>query len=84
MSASSAADTAFAGKLEFGINAGSQTWSGQSWGSTLAFATALGTAAVDTTQNLTITFQGQMAGTTGDSVFLSNFTVVRYPAQVNP
>lgn len=82
--ANSAADTAFVGKLEFVLNAGSQPWSGQSWGSSLAFATALGSASLDTTQNLTITFQGQMAATTGDSLSLSNFTVVRYPAQVNP
>jgi hypothetical protein len=82
--AASAADTAIAGKLEFGINAGSQPWSGQSWGSSLAFATVLGSASLDTTQLLTISFLGQMSASTGDTVFLSNFTVVRYPAQVNP
>ncbi len=82
--ANTAADTAFAGKLEFVINAGTQPWSGENWGSSLAFSTALGAASENTTQNLTITFQGQMSASAGDSLFLSGFTVVRYPAQVNP
>jgi hypothetical protein len=81
----SAADTAFAGSMEFSINTGSsQPWSGQSWGSTLAFATALGSASLNTALSVTIGFVGQMSASTTDSVFLSNFTVVRYPAQTNP
>lgn len=80
----SASDTAMAGRLEFSINAGAQPWSGESYGSVLPFAPALGSASADTTQNLTITFLGQMSTGTTDSLELSNFTVVRYPAQVNP
>jgi hypothetical protein len=79
-----AGDTAFAGTLQFAINAGSQPWNGQSWGSSLAFATLMGLASLDTTQSLTIAFQGQMSAAGGDNVFLGGFTVVRYPAQVNP
>jgi len=79
-----ASEAAFAGKLEFSVNAGSQPWSGESFGSALPFLTAMGATAVDTTQNLTISFLGQMASSTGDSLSLSNFTVVRYPAQTNP
>jgi hypothetical protein len=33
---------------------------------------------------VTIAFLGQMSGSTSDTVSLSSFTVVRYPAQVNP
>ncbi len=80
----SASDAAMAGRLDFSINAGAQPWSGQSFGSVLPLATALGSASVDTTQNLTITFLGQMSNGTTDALELSSFTVVRYPAQINP
>jgi len=33
---------------------------------------------------LTISFLGQMSGSTSDTLTLSNFTVLRYPAEVNP
>jgi hypothetical protein len=79
-----AADTGFAGILSFAIGAGIQQWSGQSWGSGLAFAPALGSASASTSLSLTISFLGQMSGTTSDTLTLNNFTVVRYPAQVNP
>jgi hypothetical protein len=79
-----AADTAYVGRLEFAINSSAQPWNGQSWGSSLAFATAVGSASANTTQSLTISFLGQMSGAGSDSVSLSSFTVVRYPAQVNP
>jgi hypothetical protein len=82
--AGSATDTAFVGTLVFAVNASTQPWNGQSWGSTLAFAAAVGSTSVNTTQSLTISFLGQLGASTGDSVSLSSFTVVRYPAQVNP
>lgn len=82
--AGGAADTAFAGVMDFAINSGTQPWSGQSWGSSLAYATAVGSTSANTTLSVTIAFLGQMAGSTSDSVSLSSFTVVRYPAQVNP
>ena len=82
--AASSADTAFAGKLEFAINASTQPWNGQSWGSSLAFSTALGATGVNTGLSVTIAFLGQMSASTSDTVSLSGFTVVRYPTQVNP
>jgi hypothetical protein len=82
--AAAAAETSVAGQLEFGINVGAQSYAAQSWGSALAFAAAVGNATVNSSVNLTISFQGQMAGTTTDAVALSNFTVIRYPAQSNP
>lgn len=82
--AGAAAETAFVGRLSFGIYAGAQSWDTESWGNSLALANAVGAAGENTTVNLTISLLGQMSGATADSVALRNFTVVRYPAQVNP
>lgn len=79
-----AAETALVGRLSFGIYAGAQSWDTESWGNSLALANSVGTAGADTTVNLTISLNGQMSAATADSVVLRNFTVVRYPAQVNP
>jgi hypothetical protein len=83
--AGSSADTAFAGILDFAVNASAQQpWSGQNWGSTLALGAAVGSASVNTALSVTIAFLGQMASSTTDTLALSSFTVVRYPTQVNP
>ena len=79
-----AADTAFAGRMDFAIDSTTQPWSGQSWGSSLPFATGVGSTSLNTSLSLTIAFLGQMTATTTDTVSLSSFTVLRYPAQVNP
>ncbi len=79
-----AADTSVAGQLGFGINVAAQSYSTESWGSALAFAAGVGSATANSSINLTISFQAQMAATTSDTVTLSNFTVIRYPAQSNP
>ena len=79
-----AAETAFVGRLSFGIYAGAQSWDTESWGNSLALANSVGTAGENTTANLTISLRGQMSVAGADSVTLRNFTVVRYPAQVNP
>jgi len=77
-------ETALAGRLSFGISATGQNWDTQSWGNSLSFAAAAGSANANTTQNLTISFQGDTATSTGDTAVLGNFTVIRYPAQSNP
>lgn len=73
-----------AGRSELGLFSGGQVWDTQSWGSSTAFAAAAGSAGEDTTQAVTIQFQGQMAQATTETVALRNFTVIRYPAQANP
>jgi hypothetical protein len=78
-----ASETAFVGRTAFGIYSGAQSWEGQSWGASSGFAVAAGSAAEDPTRNLTISFRGQVGAAT-DSVSLRNFTVTRYPAQLNP
>jgi hypothetical protein len=82
--ASVTTETALAGRLSFAILATGQSFDAQSWGDSFAQASAVGLTTADTTQNLTISLRGQMAGATTDSVTLRNFTVVRYPAQSNP
>jgi hypothetical protein len=72
------------GHMSFGIDATGQSWDTQSWGNVLGLANAVGSATEDSTQNVTISLQGQMAGSTSDAVVLRNFTVIRYPAQTNP
>jgi hypothetical protein len=82
--AASASDTSVAGAISLGIGTSAQPYSVQSWGSALPFAAAVGSAAENSTINLTVTFSGAMAAATSDSVVLSNFTVTRYPALANP
>ena len=80
-----ASESVFAGRTSFGISASSgETWDTQSWGaSAVPFLAAAGGASEDITQALVLSFRGQMASTTSDTITLSNFTVIRYPAQTN-
>jgi hypothetical protein len=80
----SASDTSVAGQLGFGISVGAQSYDTQSWGSALAFAASVGSATVNSSVSLTISFEGALSSATSDSVVLSNYTVTRYPAQSNP
>jgi hypothetical protein len=82
--AAGSSETALVGQMSFGIASAGQYWDAHSWGSSLSFATAVGTAAANTTQNLTVSFLGNTAAATGDTALLGNFTVIRYPAQANP
>lgn len=82
--AGSSSETTVVGKMAFGLYSGAQVWDSQSWGNSLSFGVATGTASENVTQNLTISLRGSMAGATSDTVILRSFTVVRYPAQSNP
>jgi hypothetical protein len=73
-----------AGHTSFGIYGSGQAWDTQTWGTALSSATNAGTAGENTAQAVRVSLRGQMAGATSDSVFLRNFTVIRYPAQTNP
>ncbi len=80
-----ATESLLAGRTSFALHSGGQTWDTTSWGSaTLAFAAAAGTASINPTQAVTISFQGQMGGSGSDTLTISNFTVIRYPTQTNP
>jgi hypothetical protein len=80
----SASEALLAGHTSLGIYGSGQTWDTQSWGIALSLASNAGIASENTSQAVRISLQGQMAGTTSDSVALRNFTVIRYPAQANP
>lgn len=80
----SSSETAFSGRISFGVGSAAQTWDTQSWGSSLAFAVTTGSASAGITANLTISFQGDTAASTSDTLAAANFTVIRYPAQSNP
>jgi hypothetical protein len=79
-----AAETALAGHVTFGILASTQSWDAQTWGNSFALANAVGSAAANTSLSLTIIFPAHLATATADVISLSNFTVIRYPAQTNP
>ncbi|MBZ5674876.1 MAG: hypothetical protein LAP61_11570 [Acidobacteriia bacterium] len=79
-----ATEALLAGHTSFGIYGSGQTWDSQTWGVALSLASNAGTASENTSQAVRVSLQGQMAGTTSDSVILRNFTVIRYPAQANP
>ena len=79
-----AGESLLVGKIGFSIGATGQIYDSRSVGSTVAEALAVGIAAEPIMQSLTITFMGNMSATGSDTVNLSGFTVVRYPAQTNP
>jgi len=80
-----ATESLFAGHTSFGLYSGGQTWDTQSWGgSTLAFASAAGSSAINPTVAVTISFQGDTTTSGADILTLRNFSVIRYPAQTNP
>jgi hypothetical protein len=82
--AGGATEGLLAGHSSFGIYGSGQAWDTQTWGTALSLATNAGTAGENTAQAVRVSLRGQMAGATSDSVFLLNFTVIRYPAQANP
>jgi hypothetical protein len=73
-------DAVIAGKGEAAIYSAGSQLRAESWGTVLAFAASVGNATDNTSGALTINFQMKMAQTTTDTISLTNFTVVRYPA----
>jgi hypothetical protein len=71
-------DAAFAGEAEAGIASTGAQITVQSWGTILGFLPAIVAAALQSGVN--VNFQARMAGATGDSVALTSYTVLRYPA----
>jgi len=82
--AADSTETLLAGRTSFGIDGDGQAWDTQTWGVGLILMVTAGTASEDLSQAVRVSLRGQMAGTTSDTVFLRNFTVIRYPAQTNP
>lgn len=78
-----ATETLFAGRAGAMAIPGGTQWSGSTWGAALAFTAGAGTTPDSFAAPLTITFSGQLAAAASDTVTLSNYTVIRYPAQGN-
>jgi hypothetical protein len=66
------------GRVDIGLVVTGARVSFQSWGTVLAFSAGVGTSADDFVGGLIIDFQGRLAQA-GDTLTLSNFTVVRFP-----
>jgi hypothetical protein len=73
-------DVMIAGKAESAVYSAGSQLRAESWGTVLAYAASVGNATDSVAGALTINFQMKMAQTTTDTVTLTNFTVVRYPA----
>lgn len=71
-------DVSATGRIDIGLTAPGARVSFQSWGTNLPFATGVTTSADDYAGGLIIDFQGRLAQA-GDTLTLSNFTVVRFP-----
>jgi hypothetical protein len=72
-----ASDAQATGRLDAALLASGAQWSAQSWGTALAFAAGLGSAADGYSSGLTIGFFASASG--GDVVTLQNYSVVRLP-----
>ena len=79
-----ASETRLTGETDFSVFGTDQLWDSKTWGTALELATTAGSSTEDTSQALTVSFRGQMASSTTETVSLRNFMVIRYPAQVNP
>jgi hypothetical protein len=71
-------------ETDFALTGLTQLWNTSSFGTTLPLSNTAGDAAEPINTAITITFRGQLLSASADSVTLRNFTVIRYPAQVNP
>lgn len=79
-----ASETFLTGRGGLGLNSAGAAWNMQSWGDTLAFTAAGGSASDPYAGSITLDFRGQIASTSADTITLRSFSVVRYPAQSNP
>jgi hypothetical protein len=73
-------ETFISGWAAAGANTSACQLSVQTWGTLLGFAASVENAYDSLSYPIVLTFQGQMAATTTDTVTLRNYTVVRYPA----
>jgi hypothetical protein len=79
-----ATDSTLSGRSSAAIYSAGARWNTESWGATIAYLVTSGSAPDTTTAAIPIHFLGQMASSTSDSIAVTNFTVIRYPAQTNP
>lgn len=80
----SASDSAFTGRADAGITGNGAQWNAETWGTASAAAFGAGSAGDSIASPITVSLLGRMAAAGSDTMALQNFTVVRYPAQINP
>lgn len=73
-----AADALIAGRADASILAAGAQLTSQSWGSVLAFSTAVAASSDAWSAGLTVNFKGKLAQA-GDTLTLRNYTIVRIP-----
>jgi hypothetical protein len=74
-------DAFISGWAEGGANSNGTQLSVQSWGTVLGFAAAVMNGYDSLLYPIVLSFQGEMAATTTDTVTLRNFSVILYPQQ---
>jgi len=79
----SASDSHIEGQAEAGVHSDGAQWSVLSWGNSLPLSAGTGDAADSLGTALVVDFRGRMTTGTSETIALRNFTVVRYPAQIN-
>ncbi len=79
-----AADMGITARAATGVHSGGTSWSSQSWGTILPISAGMGNSNDAAASGVIIEFLGRMSAAGSDTVTLSNFSVIRYPAQSNP
>jgi hypothetical protein len=72
-------ETLVTGRADAGISTSGAQWSAQSWGGVLPFSAGVANTSDAYANGLAIDFLGAVTPASGDSITLSNFTVVRFP-----
>ncbi|MEO8661940.1 MAG: hypothetical protein ABI693_25965 [Bryobacteraceae bacterium] len=72
------------GSVSGGLFGGGLQWNSQTWGSAFAMVTHAGSMALDPSSELAIDLRASQDAAGSETVTLQNFTLIRYPAQVNP
>jgi len=73
-----AADTLVTGRADAAVGTSTAQLSAQSWGTVLSLGAGVAAGAAALNAPLTIAFSGNLTDPAGDSLTLSNFTVLRY------
>jgi hypothetical protein len=76
-----ASESIVTGRSDVAILTNGVQWNSQSWGASLSFAATAGNASFNANLPAVVELFGQMAGSTSETIALTNFTVLRYPGQ---
>ncbi|MEO8026187.1 MAG: hypothetical protein ABI823_06920 [Bryobacteraceae bacterium] len=77
-------ETYLGGRIELGLHGAGAAWNTESWGVTSSLSNTIGNATDNYSAAILVDFRGQVLAGGADTTTLRSFSVVRYPAQVNP